>query len=132
MSTKDNQIPTETDSMTAESSRDSAHTNSIDVEQGVVSTTRESHSTATDSSHDGYHGKKEAGFVERTGDFINETRREMRRVDWPSAKEVKNTTIITLIAVIFFALYLYGVDQIFTFLIAQLSRLLGWLISFVV
>lgn len=132
MSTKDNQIPTEASSRTMEISPESAHTNSTDMNQGVVSTTRESRFAASDSSHDGRHGKKEAGFVERTGDFINDTRAEMRRVDWPSAKQVKNTTIITLIAVIFFALYLYAVDQSFTFLIAQLSRLLGWLLSFVV
>ena len=131
MSTKDDQIPTETGSLTAENNYPSARTNSIDAEQGIASTPRESRSTA-DSSHNERHGKKEEGFVERTGNFINETRAEMRRVDWPSAKEVKNTTIITLIAVIFFALYLYAVDQSFTFLIAQLSRLLGWLVSFVV
>ena len=132
MSTKDDQIPTETGSLTAENSYDSARTNSTDAEQSIASTPRESRSTATDSSHNERHIKKEEGFVERTGNFINETRAEMRRVDWPSATQVKNTTIITLIAVVFFALYLYAVDQSFTFLIAQLSRLLGWLISFVV
>ncbi|MCP9496437.1 MAG: preprotein translocase subunit SecE [Pyrinomonadaceae bacterium MAG19_C2-C3] len=132
MSTKDDQIPTEIGSTTAESGHEPARISSIDTEQSVASTSKESRSTAADSSHQERHGKKEAGFVERTGNFIRETRAEMRRVDWPSAKEVKNTTIITLIAVIFFALYLYAVDQSFTFLIAQLSRLLGWLISFVV
>ncbi|MGB7923054.1 MAG: preprotein translocase subunit SecE [Pyrinomonadaceae bacterium] len=35
----------------------------------------------------------------------------MRRVSWPTANEVKNTTIITIIAVIFFAVYLFVVDQ---------------------
>ena len=35
----------------------------------------------------------------------------MKRVSWPAAKEVKNTTVIVLIAVIFFALYLFAVDQ---------------------
>jgi len=49
----------------------------------------------------------------------------MKRVSWPSLNEVKNTTIITLIAVIFFAVYLFAIDQ-------GLSRLilgLDWLIE---
>jgi preprotein translocase SecE subunit len=49
----------------------------------------------------------------------------MKRVSWPTFKHVQNTTIITLIAVIFFAVYLFVVDQ-------ALSRLimgLDWLIE---
>ena len=64
------------------------------------------------------------GFATRTGQFVRDTRGEMRRVSWPTANEVKNTTIITLIAVIFFALYLFGVDRVWAFLIDHLK---GWL-----
>jgi len=49
----------------------------------------------------------------------------MRRVSWPGLAEVQNTTIITIIAVIFFAVYLFVIDQ-------GLSRLivgLDWLIE---
>ncbi len=35
----------------------------------------------------------------------------MKRVSWPTAKEVRNTTLITLVAVVFFAVYLFAVDQ---------------------
>jgi preprotein translocase subunit SecE len=52
-----------------------------------------------------------AGFFERTAQFLRDVRAEMRRVSWPTANEVKNTTIITLVAVIFFAVYLFLVDQ---------------------
>lgn len=65
------------------------------------------------------------GFVPRTTQFVRDTRAEMRRVSWPSLNEVKNTTIITLIAVIFFALYLFGIDRVWAFLIGHLSRWLG-------
>jgi preprotein translocase SecE subunit len=64
------------------------------------------------------------GFVQRTAQFIRDTRAEMRRVSWPSLSMVKNTTIITLIAVIFFAVYLFLVDQGWAFLITQLNKLL--------
>jgi len=73
-------------------------------------------------------GKQRAtapGFFARLGQFIRDTRAEMRRVSWPTANEVKNTTIITLIAVIFFALYLFGIDRVWAFLIEHLKTLLG-------
>jgi len=58
-------------------------------------------------------------------DFLHDVRAEMRRVSWPTLKHVQNTTIITIVAVIFFAVYLFLVDQ-------GLSRLiigLDWLIE---
>ena len=76
----------------------------------------------------GRSGKQRAtapGFFARLGQFIRDTRAEMRRVSWPTANEVKNTTIITLIAVVFFALYLFGIDRVWAFLIERLKTLLG-------
>ncbi|HKN82113.1 MAG TPA: preprotein translocase subunit SecE [Pyrinomonadaceae bacterium] len=57
--------------------------------------------------------------------FLHDVRAEMRRVSWPGLAEVQNTTIITIIAVIFFAVYLFAIDQ-------GLSRLIlgiDWLIE---
>lgn len=51
------------------------------------------------------------GPVGRLSQFIKDTRSELKRVSWPNIKEVKNTTLITLVAVIFFAAYLFLVDQ---------------------
>ena len=65
------------------------------------------------------------GFIGRTGHFIRDTRAEMRRVTWPTANEVKNTTIITLIAVIFFALYLFSVDRVLAYAIEHLFTWMG-------
>jgi len=65
------------------------------------------------------------GFFSRTTQFLRDTRAEMRRVSWPTLNEVKNTTIITLIAVVFFSLYLFGVDRVWGFLIDNLRKLLG-------
>ena len=61
------------------------------------------------------------GPVGRLMQFLHDVRAEMRRVSWPTFNEVKNTTIITLIAVIFFAVYLFLVDRIWTFLLTQLN-----------
>jgi len=57
--------------------------------------------------------------------FIRDTRAEMRRVSWPTLREVQNTTVITLVAVIFFALYLFGVDRVWAYLIDHLRVWLG-------
>ncbi len=70
-----------------------------------------------------------SGFFARIGQFIRETRAEMRRVSWPTTTEVKNTTIITIIAVVFFALFFFAVDHSWTFLLAQLERLITWLVG---
>jgi preprotein translocase subunit SecE len=61
----------------------------------------------------------------RLFEFLHDVRAEMKRVSWPTLKHVQNTTIITLIAVVFFAVYLFLVDQ-------GLSRLivgLEWLVE---
>ena len=67
------------------------------------------------------------GLVGRLSQFVKDVRAELKRVSWPSARDVKNTTIITLIAVVFFAIYLFAVDQAWTFLITQLNTFLNWL-----
>ena len=61
----------------------------------------------------------------RIGQFIHDVRLEMKRVSWPSANHVQNTTIITLIAVVFFAIYLFLIDLAFT----QLVHGLNWLLQ---
>jgi len=70
-----------------------------------------------------------ANFFERLGQFWRDIRSEMKRVTWPTASEVKNTTLITVVAVIFFALYLFAVDQVLAYLIIQLERLVSWLVG---
>ena len=49
----------------------------------------------------------------------------MKRVSWPTLTNVQNTTIITLIAVLFFGLYLFLIDQG----MAGLVHGLAWLVE---
>jgi len=60
----------------------------------------------------------------RIAQFLRDVRAEMKRVSWPGITEVKNTTIITLVAVIFFAVYLFAIDQGLSRLILGLDWLL--------
>src|SRR4026208_2505467 len=53
--------------------------------------------------------------------FLHDVRAEMKRVSWPTLKHVQNTTIITVIAVIFFAVYLFAIDHALGYLINGLD-----------
>jgi len=66
------------------------------------------------------------------GQFLHDVRLEMKRVSWPDFNHVRNTTLITLVAVIFFAVYLFAIDQglsrlilAIDWLIEKIARLLG-------
>ena len=66
-------------------------------------------------------GPKRQRFYERLWEYLHDVRAEMKRVSWPSFKHVQNTTIITLIAVVFFAIYLFLVDLALTQLVTGLD-----------
>ena len=70
-------------------------------------------------------GPRNAGFFDRAGGFWRDVRAELKRVTWPTLKEVQNTTVITIIAVIFFAAYLWVVDMGLAKMIEGLTKLLG-------
>ncbi len=50
------------------------------------------------------------GWFQRTGEFLKEVRNEMKRVTWPSQREVYATTVVVILTSVFFGLYLFGVD----------------------
>ena len=57
------------------------------------------------------------GWWGRSRRFLSEVRNEMGRVTWPSRKEVYATTLFVILTSIFFGVYLYGVDVLFSALI---------------
>jgi preprotein translocase SecE subunit len=58
---------------------------------------------------------------EVVGEFIKKTRAELDKTSFPSSNDVKNTTIIVVISVIFFALYLFLVDQGWVYVLQALT-----------
>jgi preprotein translocase subunit SecE len=52
--------------------------------------------------------------------FLAEVRNEMRRVTWPSRREVYATTLVVLLTAGFFGLYLWGLDL-------ALDRIVRWI-----
>ena len=64
---------------------------------------------------------------EGVGEFIKQTRAELDRTTFPSSEDVKNTTIIVVISVIFFAIYLFLIDQAWTYILQGLT----WLVNLI-
>ena len=50
------------------------------------------------------------GWWSRTREFLTEVRNEMKRVTWPSQREVYATTVVVILTSVFFGLYLFAVD----------------------
>jgi preprotein translocase subunit SecE len=51
-------------------------------------------------------------WVNDTRDYINDLKLEMRRVTWPSRKQVESTTAVVIFSVFAFAAYFFVVDSI--------------------
>jgi len=71
---------------------------------------------------------KNKGGKEGVGEFIRHTREELDKTSFPSSDVVKNTTIIVIVNVIFFAIYLFLVDQAWVYILESLT----WLVNKVV
>ena len=46
--------------------------------------------------------------------FLLEVRAELKKVTWPSRKEVSSTTLVVIATSIFFGFYLWGLDIVFS------------------
>ena len=60
-----------------------------------------------------------------TRTFLTEVRNEMRRVTWPSRREVYATTLVVILTSVFFGLYLFGVDMLLNAVITRLFQRFG-------
>jgi preprotein translocase subunit SecE len=61
----------------------------------------------------------------RARTFLAEVRAELRKVTWPSRKEVYATTVVVILTSIFFGTYLWGIDLILNQAVAWIFRSLG-------
>ena len=62
---------------------------------------------------------------ESVGEFVRKTRAELDKTTFPSSDDVKTTTIIVIISVIFFATYLFLVDRGWVYVLQALT----WVIN---
>ena len=62
------------------------------------------------------------GWWDSSRTFLSEVRNEMRRVTWPSRREVYATTVVVILTSMFFGVYLWGLDL-------ALDRGVRWIFS---
>ncbi len=56
-------------------------------------------------------GNKITQFPARVKNFLSDVRNEMRKVTFPSRREVQATTMVVIITVILFGVYFFIIDQ---------------------
>ena len=65
------------------------------------------------------------GRFERARLFLSEVRNELKRVTWPSQKEVYATTVVVILTSIFFGVYLWVLDLGLEAFVFWLFRMFG-------
>jgi len=83
----------------------------------ATSSTREGTAAIGDEQNRQPLVSKPLGWIANIRQFWREIVQEMKKVSWPTRTEVVNTTIITVIVVIFFALFLWIADLTLAYLI---------------
>ncbi len=56
--------------------------------------------------------QKQQNWVDATRSYLGDIRSEMKRVTWPSRKQVESTTLIVILSVFAFAAYFKVVDKV--------------------
>ncbi len=83
----------------------------------ATSSTREGAAAVANESNGQSLVAKPMGWLANIRQFWREVAQEMKKVSWPTRTEVINTTIITIIVVFFFALFLFGADIVLSYAI---------------
>ena len=65
------------------------------------------------------------GRIERSRLFLSEVRNELKRVTWPSQKEIYATTVVVILTSVFFGVYLFALDFSLLKLVQWIFRLFG-------
>jgi preprotein translocase subunit SecE len=68
-------------------------------------------------------GNRMKAWPDRTKDFIEEVRGEMKKVNYPNRKEVQATTTVVVITVFVFAAFFYVIDNVIQFGMSHLLKL---------
>ena len=61
-----------------------------------------------------------AGWLDSARSFLTEVRNEVRRVTWPSRREVYATTVVVILTSVFFGVYLFVLDL-------GLAKIVDWI-----
>lgn len=51
------------------------------------------------------------GTIKNVTEFLGQVRAELLKIEWPSFEDFVGSTIVTLILVVFFTTFVFGIDQ---------------------
>ena len=67
--------------------------------------------------------EKEKNIFKRLGAYLRDIKGELKKVTWPGKNDLIKTTIAVLVISLFFGIYLFGVDFIFTRIFRQIANI---------
>lgn len=62
--------------------------------------------------------KKKPNVFKRFASFCKETKSELKKVVWPTPKQVLNNTLVVIVVMLVFAVFVGAVDALFKFIIS--------------
>ena len=65
-------------------------------------------------------GNESRGLIGKLFGYVVEVRKEMRKVNWPKRQELLSNTTLTLIASFVIALFIFGADQVISWVLARI------------
>lgn len=60
---------------------------------------------------------------QRIGGFFSNVNKEMKKVSWPTRAQLQEATIVTIVLVIIFSLFVFGVDKVFEIILRLLYNI---------
>ncbi|MDR9387582.1 MAG: preprotein translocase subunit SecE [Balneolaceae bacterium] len=54
--------------------------------------------------------------------FVEDVRREMGKVTWPTQNELVDQTIVVIVFSIILSLFIFGIDQLYTFILEAIYQ----------
>ncbi len=64
-------------------------------------------------------------WYKRFFNFLKDVRAEVKKVSWPTRNEVTSTTLVVIIAMAFFGVYLYLMDIVFSWVLLKIKAFFG-------
>jgi preprotein translocase subunit SecE len=56
------------------------------------------------------------GLLKQLGDYVVETREELRKCSWPSIDELRGSTVVVMISIVLLGTFTVGIDFVLTLL----------------
>ena len=62
------------------------------------------------------------GVLKRLGDYVMETREELRKCSWPGVDELKGSTVVVMISILLLGVFTVAIDFVLTAVFTFMSK----------